>query len=139
MSDQPPEQPVQFTEWLENLRVDVAESLNGVILRGARYVTVGTAGLGTGATQKPASAPGSLAGFAFRNLDLTSGVNTHVIIRDGKNGETILTVALVNGESARDWFGPGGISFQHGLWLDFVREDAGVAAVEGSVFLRGDA
>ncbi|MCW2498134.1 hypothetical protein [Jatrophihabitans sp.] len=100
-------------------------SLGGVLLRGARFVAVGVGG-----TLKPTTASGTLMGYALLN---TGGATTTVRFRDQDDqGDTLLVLTLAAGESVRDWFGPGGISIQSGLYVD-LEDDA---TVEGSVYLR---
>lgn len=128
MSQTPePAAGIDFTAWLENLRRDVSETVNGITLRGARAVQVGTGG-----TQRPTTAAGALVGFALCN---TSAVTpAEVELRDGRDagGNLLMTVTLAEGESTRDWFGPGGINLTEGLHVAVTS-----GAVEGTVFLRG--
>lgn len=118
---------VAFTRWLENLRVDLSESFQGVVLRGARPVPV------NGQHNRPTNSPGALVGYALRNLSYEDAAVVRVLFRDGTDdtGEVILPLTLEPGESARDWFGPGGINLAYGLFLSIDGD------VEGSVFLRG--
>ena len=46
-------------------------------------------------------------------------------------GEVLVPITLAANESARDWFGPGGIHVD-GLFIDVTLGD-----VDGAVFLRG--
>lgn len=124
-----PEQQIDYVQWIENLRVDLAESVGGVILRGARPVSVGMSAAGT---TKPTSSAGALVGYAIRNMSTEDDATVRVLFYDGDvNGGVILPLTLAPGESARDWFGPGGINLRDGLFLDID------GAVEGSVYLRG--
>lgn len=126
---EPPE--ARFTRWLENLQVDLAESVGGVVLRGARPVAVGVT---NGATRKPTTSPGALVGFSLRNRSEADDAIATVLYHDGGDdqADVILEVTLQPGESARDWFGPGGINLAHGLFMSI---DGG--EVSGSVYLRG--
>ncbi|MDR6212172.1 hypothetical protein QE364_003903 [Nocardioides zeae] len=126
----PPEVAAQFTRWITELQVDVAETVGGVLLRGARVVPVG---ISQGATSRPTTAAGSLVGFALRNRSEEADVSVTVYLHDGwdDTGDVVLAVSLAPGESVRDWFGPGGLNIAYGL---FVHADG---PVDGSVFLRG--
>lgn len=128
MSDTP--EGVDYTRWLEQLRVDMAESVNGVVLRGARPVAVG---ITQGATKHATTAAGALVGFALRNRSEAEEVTVTVYLRDGwdANGDVIMAITLAPGESVRDWFGPGGINIREGLYVD------ADGPIDGSVFLRG--
>ncbi len=117
----------RFTEWLENLRVAVMESVGGVTLRGARPVQVGTGG-----TTRVANTPTAVMGYALRE---TSGVAPAVLVlRDGSdaNGDTLIPITLAAGESVRDWFGPAGVNVSAGVFADLVS-----GAIDGTVFLKG--
>ncbi|MFT3873424.1 MAG: hypothetical protein QM714_12505 [Nocardioides sp.] len=115
---------IMFTEWLETLRTQVIESVNGVALRGSRPVPVGA-----GVTRL-ATSPTSLVGFALRNTN--AGVST-LLLRDGfdATGEVIVPITLAPGESVRDWFGPAGVNLSIGLYAELT------GSVDGAVFLRG--
>jgi len=120
---------VVFTEWLENLRVDLSQTVSGIALKGARPVPVGAT---PGATANVTRSPGALVGYAIRNLSTADNATVRVLFRDGdEDGDVILPLVLAPGESARDWFGPGGISLFEGLFMDIDGD------VEGSVYLRG--
>lgn len=121
---------VKYTRWLENLRADMAESVNGVMLRAARPVPIGVTG---GATKRPLTSPGALVGYAIRNLSEEDEATVRVLFHDGfdANGDVILPLTLLPGESARDWFGPGGINLSYGLFVEIE------GSVEGAVYLRG--
>lgn len=125
-----PTTQIQFTQWLESLRVDLAESVNGVALRGARAVAVGST---QGATRKPTTVAGALVGFSLRNLSEADDATVRVLFHDGsdENADVVLSVSLQPGESVRDWFGPGGINLVNGLFMNIDGD------VEGSVYMRG--
>lgn len=134
MSEMTPEPPeIKFTQWLENLRADVAESVAGVTLRGARYVPVGA---NAGATVRPAGSSCALVGWSLRNLSLVNRVN--VTIRDGSStdAEVVMVLSLAPGESSRDWFGPGGVSLLYGCFVQILDDLGAAGSVDGSVFLR---
>lgn len=129
--DQSIEPQIEFTKWLAQLKTDVAESVSGVVLRGARPVPVG---ITQGATKRPTTVAGALVGFALRNRSASTDTNVVVYFYDGAgtDGDVILTVTLAPGESARDWFGPGGIHLgARGLYVE------ADGPIDGSVFLRG--
>lgn len=125
-----PNTPVDMLKWLEELRVSVSESVGGMALRGARPIAIGGT---TGATKRPTTSAGALVGYAIRNLSTSEGAQVLVLFREGgPDGDVILPLALAPGESARDWFGPGGIHLgDGGLYMDITGN------VDGSVFLRG--
>ena len=121
---------VEYTRWLMQLRADMAETISGELVRGARPVPVGST---PGATMRPTTSSGALVGYAIRNLSSSEGATVLVLFRDGgPDGDVILPLALAPGESARDWFGPGGIHLgSGGLYMDIN------GTVDGSVYLRG--
>lgn len=128
MSEPTPENMVPETrmvQWLSQLRAEMAETVNGVLLRGARPVQVGTGG-----TTRPTTSAGSLVGFALRNTSTV--VAATVVLRDGVAGDIVIPLELAPGESVRDWFGPGGLNLSQGLAVDVA-----AGAVDGTVFLRG--
>lgn len=120
--------------WLdrfEELAVRQAQSLNGVLLRGARPVPVG---LSAGGTTRPATSDGSLVGFALR--ETTGAASATVELREqDPAGALLVPITLTAGSSVREWFAPGGVNFSNGLYVVVVS-----GSVDGSVFLRaGDA
>ncbi len=130
MSEQHPETAaaVEFTAWLENLRADVSETVNGIYLRGARAVPVGDA---ENAMTRPTSAAGALMGFGIRE---TTGTDpAPVLLRDGgPDGDIVVPITLGPGEDTHVWYGPGGINLTQGLYVDVI-----AGAVDGAVYLRG--
>jgi hypothetical protein len=131
MSEMLPDPPeVTFTAWLENLRVDLAETVGGVLVRGARPVAVGVT---VGGTKYVTTSPGAMIGYALTNESEADDVTVRVLFHDGNgsDADVIMKVSLAPGESARDWFGPGGISLQAGLYVDYD------GPISGSVFMRG--
>lgn len=115
--------------WLAQLETDLAETVGGTLLRGARAVPVG---LAAGATTRPTTAPGALVGYGIRNLSDVAAAT--VLLRDGSDaaGDLVMPLELAPGESARDWFGPGGIGLSQGLYVDVA-----AGSVDGAVYLRG--
>ncbi len=120
---------LELVRWLAQLRTDLAESVGGVLLRGARVVQIGTA---AGATARPTTAAGALVGFSLR--ETTGTTDATVILRDGADSAAplVAVVQLAPGESVRDWFGPGGLGVSEGI---YVHVSAGT--IEGAVYLRG--
>lgn len=117
---------IEFTRWLEQLRVTMTETVGGVLLRGARPVAVGTGG-----TARPTTSAAALIGFAIR--ETTGAAGATVLLREhDAAGDVIVPIKLGNGECRSEWFGPGGINVQAGLYVDVV-----AGAIDGSVFLRG--
>lgn len=133
----PPETDEQaLVRWLGNLRADVAESVNGVLLRGARVVPVGATTATPFATARPAAGPGALVGFSLRNRE--AGPVT-AYLRDGCDaaGPIVAPVQLAAGATTTHWFGPGGLNLVDGLFLDCPAGADGQKALEGAVYLRG--
>jgi hypothetical protein len=122
---------VEFTRLIAELRTQMAETVSGVVLRGARPVAVG---ITRGATKRPTTSAGALIGFALRNVSDITDANVTVYFHDGPDAgaDVILAVSLAPGESARDWFAPGGIHLgDQGLYVEADGD------IDGSVFLRG--
>lgn len=126
-----PHDVMQVTEWLAQLKVDLAQTREAVRLRGALPVPVGITESGT---MNPTHSPGRLCGFALTNESADESATVRILFRDGKNADAdvIMTVTLAPGESIRDWFGEG-IALTHGLFLD-ADDD-----ISGSVFLGAGA
>lgn len=116
---------------LERVRDELTEGLqqfhNGVPLQGARYVPVGA----TGRTMAWGGS-GRLVGWSLR----ATGGPVTVVIRDARNldsGDPFAYIELTDASSSNLWFGPGGISFVEGLYVQQVAPGAGV--VQGAVYL----
>lgn len=64
------------------------------------------------------SGPGTIAGFAFR--ELTGAAHATVTFHDGidANATTIFELNLAENESSRDWYGIDGISYRYGLYVN---------------------
>lgn len=126
---EPDEREVQTIKWGLELQRMVAESFEGVMLRGARPVPVG---ITEGATQRVSSSPSAMVGFAITNESEIADVTVRVLFHDGRdaNADVIMKIALAPGESTRDWFHPG-INLQNGLFVDYD------GPISGSVFMRG--
>lgn len=125
--EQPAETPpaeLAFVRWIEQLETDLASSVGGVLLRGARVAQIENA-------RRPTTAPGALVGYTVRE---TAGAAAVVNLRDGGDvaGDLVVTVALAAGASETVWFGPGGLNLAQGLYVDVAAGD-----VAGAVYLRG--
>jgi hypothetical protein len=126
----PPEQAtpeIDYVRWMMQLQTDLAETLGGVMLRGARPVQVGGA---AGSTPRPTTAPGRLAGWSLRE---TSGTVAAVLrLYDGRDAAAPLVACIsvpMSGTANHAWPGAG-ISLQEGLFVEIVS-----GAVEGAVYL----
>ena len=123
---------IAYVRWLQQMQTDLAESVNGVLLRGARAVQIGTA---AGSTARPTSAGGRLVGWSLR--EATGELPAVVRLRDGRSTDDVL-VAVVNlgqGASETQWMAPGGVSLTEGLYVEIV-DGAGLSVdVEGAVYL----
>lgn len=113
---------------LERLRQDLALGRGGVALQGAevRQINPGQAG------NKVSGSAGRLMGWTFREL---TGAGTALIyIRDGidNTGLLVAVISLGARESARDNFGPAGLSIGAGLFVDVAQ-----GSVEGALYLGG--
>lgn len=71
--------------------------------------------------------PGRYYGFTIRE---TAGLEATVRIYDGTSaaGTLLDSVQLIADESAREWYGPQGVQYQNGIYVDVV-----AGTVEGSV------
>lgn len=116
-----------FMRWLTDLRVDLAETVGGTLLRGARVVQVGDT---DGATARPAIGAGSLVGYSIAG----GAAGATVYLRDGvdADGALVATFTLAADESTSAWFGPGGLNLSRGLFVDVA-----AGSIEGAVYLRG--
>jgi hypothetical protein len=120
-----------FLKWGAELQRSLAQSVAGVMVRGARAVPVGNS---PGAITRPAtSGANALMGLSLKNTSYEQPCT--VYLYDGESvadGELVLEIELSPSESAREWFGLAGISLQRGL----VYHDPDGRTI-GSVFLRG--
>lgn len=126
-----PPDAARFVAWLSELRADMAESVGGVLLQGARPVPFG----GPDGTRRPATSDSTLVGWSLR----TSGaVDAVVRLRAGTNADgTLVAIARLGpGEDSQQWLGPGGVSVPHGLFVQ-VLPATEEPNVEGAVYLRG--
>lgn len=123
---------IDFVRWLQQMQTDLADTLGGVMLRGARPVQIGTA---AGGTARVSTSPGRLVGWSVRipALGALPGV---LKLHDGQDasGDVIAVINLPAGGSNTTWLAPGGVSFQYGLFAEIVT--GGVEpAIEGAVYL----
>jgi len=123
--DQPDAEDVRFVRWLADLRVSLAETVGGVLLRGARPVAVGGGG-----TRRPLTASGALVGYSLRNRDAGAATVVRLLTQD--TGDLVAVETIAAGASVTRWFGPGGVNVANGLVVDVPGD------VEGVVFLRGN-
>lgn len=123
---------INYTKWLEQLRVDLAQSVGGIMLRGALVVPVGSsAGARRG---RVSTGPGALVGWALRNTDAANPATVELFDgTDADTGSLVAPIELAAGESPPPtWFGPGGLNIARGLFLNVA-----AGAVDGAVYLRG--
>jgi hypothetical protein len=130
VADEPePADEIAVVRWLEQMRADVAESLGGVMLRSARPVAL------TVLPTLLSASPGRLVGWSVRE---TVGTNPYVLrFHNGDNPGADL-VAMVTGSAGTadsHWFGPGGISFTEGLYVEVVTGAGLSQAIEGVIYL----
>lgn len=120
----------EFARVMTEFRADVARSLDGIKLRGARPVAVG---INPGATSRPTTSAGAIMGFSFTNHDPNTAADITIYLYDGPDSDapTLFEVTLAPGESAREWF-DGGIHIgDQGLYV----HASGVFS--GMVFMQG--
>lgn len=123
---------IAYVRWLQQMQADLAETLGGVMLRGARPVQIGTA---DGGTMRPTSAPGRLVGWSIRE---TSGANPALVrLYNGRDFAAPLVACITpaTGKADSQWFAPGGISLTEGLAVEFVSGAGLSTAIEGTVYL----
>lgn len=124
-----PVREVDLIRWASQMRADVAESVGGVMLRAARAVPL------TVLPTIVSASPGRLVGWSVRE---TVGTNPYVLrFHNGDNSGADLCAMVTGGAGTADskWFGPGGISFTEGLYVEIVTGAGLSTAVEGVVFL----
>lgn len=108
---------------LERLRAEMAGTRNAVELRGAEAKPL------TGSNQQITTSPTRILGFAIHE---TSGLNpATVMLYDSATGDLIAPVSLTASESAREWWGPGGVAATTSLYAVVS------GTVEGSIFVSG--
>lgn len=124
---------IDYVRWLQQMQTDLAETLGGVMLRGARPVQVGTA---DGGTPRASTSPGRLVGWSLRVPAFSTNPGV-VRLRDGQDasGAVLAVVNLPAGQSNTTWLAPGGVSFQYGLFVEIVTGGSVESGVEGAVYL----
>lgn len=129
---------VLFTRWGAELRTALAQTLNGVYLRGslARQVCTRPAGTTPPAlpdgTQQVSFSPGRVTGWTFHLPEGAAG-SAMVRLYDGTDtsGSLLAGLALVQGQHVS--FEHHGIAFTRGLYVGIT--GAGADGVEGVVYL----
>ena len=126
--DQPDNQirEIDYIRWLSQMQADIAESLGGVMLRGARPVPIGTA---PGGSPHPLTSPGRLVGWSVRE---TSGADAAVVaLWDAREAGSrpLAYISLAGGASDTRMLSPG-VSVVDALFVEVVS-----GAVEGVVYL----
>ncbi len=114
-------------QFLAELRQELAGTRLGVVIKGAEVRS-----FKAGASSGLSFSPGRLMGWSLRE---TSGAGSATVyVRDGRDNQAdiIAVIQLQPSESARDWFAPGGISYQWGIFLDVAS-----GAIEGAVYVNG--
>jgi hypothetical protein len=120
---------VDVVRWLSQMQADVVESVGGIMLRAARPMLLSVL-----PTQLSGS-PGRLVGWSVRE---TIGTNPYVIrFHNGDSAAADLVAMITGGAGTADnkWFGPGGISFTEGLYVELVTGGGLSSAVEGVIYL----
>jgi hypothetical protein len=132
-----PDQPddasaIDHVRWLSQMQADLAQSLGGVMLQGARPVAIGSA---PGGSQRPLSSPGRLVGWSVHE---TSGTGSAVLrIWDGRETNTRLVAILsVPAGQAVDnvWISPG-VSITDALYVEILSGGGLSTTVEGVLYL----
>ncbi|NUO44680.1 MAG: hypothetical protein HOV82_21930 [Streptomyces sp.] len=125
---------IDFVRWFSQLEGNLAETLGGVLLRAARPVQVGDA---AGAQNLASTSAGRLVGWSLR--EATGAAPGVVRIWDGRDnqGALLACINLGQGASETQWMAPGGVSFQHGCFVEIIAGGGLSADVEGAVFLGG--
>lgn len=104
----------------ERLTAEMASTRNAVTLRGAEAKPL------TGAAQLVTVSACRLLGFAIRE---TVGIAASLLVYDGDGGELVAPIALAAGESAREWWGPGGVGLTRGAYVTVT------GSIEGTLFV----
>jgi hypothetical protein len=120
-----PVREIDLIRWTAQMRADVAETLGGIMLRGARPVEI------TAVPTLLSGSPGRLVGWSIHETSGSSGFN--IRFRNGTDAAQPLIACSTGTAGATDtkWLNPGGVSFTEGLYLEFV---AGTS-VEGTVYI----
>jgi hypothetical protein len=128
--DEPePVQEIDVVRWLAQMQADVAESLGGIMLRAARPVAL------TVLPTIASASPGRLVGWSVRE---TTGANPYVLrFHNGDNASADLIAMITGGGGTADnkWFGPGGLSFTEGLYVEVITGAGLSQAIEGVLYV----
>ncbi|MFC8717782.1 hypothetical protein [Kitasatospora sp. NPDC057198] len=116
----------EYIRWLSQLQADLAESINGVAIRAARPVPIGSA---PGSSARPLSSPGRVVGWSVRE---TAGAAAVVRLWDGRDAGGQLLAAISLAASGAQTIMPtgGGINVSDALFVEVVS-----GAVEGVLYL----
>jgi len=72
-----------------------------------------------------------LYGWSMYNVSTTTLATVNVYDGTDTSGSIVFPINLAANQSGRDWFGPGGIWFRNGLYLNVTAQE-----IKGSVFYR---
>lgn len=118
---------------LEKLVAAMGATRDAVALKGAEAKPL------TGKNQRITFVPGRILGFAVHEtagsnavITMRDGSAAAIRILDGEGGQVVVPISLAPGESAREWWGPGGVAVTAGVYLEVTGE------VEGSIFVGTD-
>lgn len=120
---------IDVARWLSQMQADVVESLGGIMLRAARPVPL------TVLPTHVSSSPGRLVGWSVRE---TVGTNPYVLrFHNGTDDQADLVAMITGAAGSADnhWFGPGGLSFTEGLYVELVTGGGLSTAIEGVLYL----
>lgn len=130
--DQPdPDREIEYVRWLSQMQTDLAQSIGGITLQGARPVTL-TLGSSTGSVLSTVG--GRLVGWSIRE---TGGVNPLVLRfrNGGDSGQPVIATAYAPaGQVTAPWMPPG-VSYTEGLYLEVVTGTGLSTSLEGAVYL----
>lgn len=118
----------EWIRWLSQMQADLAESLNGVALRAARPVSVGTGG-----TPRPLSSPGRIVGWSLKETSGAAAAYVRVWdSREAGSGQLLACIALAQGTSVNHSTPGAGINVSDAVCVEVV-----TGAVEGVLYLGG--
>jgi hypothetical protein len=121
----------EYIRWLSQLQADVAQSLGGIMLQGARPVPLGTA---PGGTKTLSRSAGRLVGWSLHE---TSGTNPALVrFWDGREAgaNPLAYISVPAGLTVNMW-NPPGISVTDALLVEFVTGGSLSTTVEGVAYL----
>lgn len=109
-------------------RAELAHSMNGVYLRGARLAPIGNS---PNATARPATSAGALVGYSINNTG-GAAVTVRIFVGPDANGSHAVSLSIPANTSKEAWLGPAGISYDDtGLFIT-----TSAATIEGALYLR---